>query len=58
MIYNSRNVPDRVLEKHLRDEHAKGTSWLEDHKDDLRSGHESHHRSGFADHDVDVKLKD
>jgi hypothetical protein len=58
VIYANGNVPDRVLERHLRDKHDKGASWIGSHGDDLRTDHRSEHQVSYTDHDLDGGLED
>lgn len=54
--WSARNAPDTVLERHLKRNHGKKKSWVDENRDDLRSAHRQEHKFRRADHDLDEYL--
>lgn len=57
MSWQHVTAPDSVFAEHLRRDHRKSLSWIEEHSNELRAVHKNEHESGQADHRLDENLR-
>lgn len=57
MSWHHVTAPDTVFRDHLRRDHRKDLSWIEEHSEDLRTIHKAEHEAGHVDHRLDEGLR-